>query len=253
MNRKKLKNLLRDIKKERITVDEAMGKLKDFPYSAIDEDIKVDTHRSLRRGFPEVVFGKNKSPDKILKIAQKLHEEGNDVLITKTGKETFELIEEKIPSAEFSSEAKTIVISEDKSVSKDAKVAVVSGGTSDTPVAEEAAVTVETFGNQVERIYDAGVAGIHRLLKHRRELGETKAVIAVAGMEGALPSVVGGLVDIPVIGVPTSVGYGSSFEGISALLTMLNSCAAGVVVVNIDNGFGAGYCASLMTKTIDDN
>ncbi len=248
MDRNKLKNILRDIKENKITVDGAMEKLKDFPYGSPEEDIKIDTHRSLRRGFPEVVFGKSKPAEKILTIAQKLYEDENDVLITKTNRKAYDLISREIPSAEFNSQAKTIMISEDKTPDGDEKIAVVSGGTSDTPVAEEAAVTVETFGTRVVRIYDAGVSGIHRLLKHREELRKAVAIIAVAGMEGALPSVVGGLVDVPVIGVPTSVGYGSSFEGVSALLTMLNSCASGVVVVNIDNGFGAGYTASLMAR-----
>ena len=243
MEQQKILKLLEDVKAGKIELEDALARLKELPF----EDLgfaKVDHHRSLRTGIPEVIYAPGKTADQILAITEKLHQKGVDVLVTRTDENIYRIIKEQFQSATFNADARIVRItgSMDKP-ENDGSVLVISAGTSDIPVAEEAAMTVETVGYQVTRIYDVGVAGIHRLLAHQQELSRADVIIVVAGMEGALASVVGGLVDVPVIAVPTSIGYGASFGGISALLSMLNSCVPGVTVVNIDNGFGAACAA----------
>ena len=222
--------------------DEALLHLKTAPY----EDLgfaKVDLHRRIAQGTPEVIYGENKTPEQICRILKSLRENGQDnVLITRLGQEAADQIATEA-EIRYYPEARIAVAGQMREPDGIGRIAVVTAGTSDIPVAEEAALTAECFGNEVVRIYDVGVAGLHRLLDHMEEIMSASVIIAIAGMEGALASVVGGLADCPVIAVPTSVGYGASFDGLSALLAMMNSCASGVSVVNIDNGFGAGYLA----------
>lgn len=243
-----LRELLQDVKNNQINIDEALGKLKNLPY----EDLgyaNIDHHREIRNGYPEVIYCEGKSDDHILGIIEKMKEKGSNILGTRCRKETFEKIRVIYKNAEYEELSKILKIQNHEILHKGkGKIVIVSGGTSDIPVSDEAYYTAEFLGNEVERVYDVGVAGIHRLLNKKHILDEARVVIAVAGMEGALPSVVGGLIDVPVIAVPTSVGYGANFGGLSALLTMLNSCASGISVVNIDNGFGAGYLASMINK-----
>lgn len=242
MNRDAILKLLRNVQNGGLTPEEAIGHLKLSPF----EDLgyaKVDHHRSIRHGVGEVIFGQNKTPQQIEGIVTSLVNGGaQDILITRISPQIVSELERKF-ELDYNDIARIAVVARDKTKILRGMVAVVSAGTSDMSVAEEAALTAETLGSRVIRIYDAGVAGIHRLLYHMEELTAARAIVAVAGMEGALPSVVGGLVSCPVIAVPTSVGYGASFGGVAALLAMLNSCASGVSVVNIDNGFGAGYIA----------
>ena len=247
MDRQKIRELLMDVSAQEVTPDEAFERLKHLPY----EDLgwaKVDTHRALRKGFPEVVLCIGKTDEQIAKIVHKLSSSGAPVLATKASESVFEAIRRVRDDAVYHDTARIVVVGRRQSPVNDKPILIVSAGTSDLPVAEEAAVTAETIGNRVERLYDVGVAGIHRLLGNKEKLSAANVIVVVAGMEGALPSIVGGLVDRPVIAVPTSVGYGASFGGLAALLGMLNSCAPGVVVVNIDNGFGAGYTASLINR-----
>jgi NCAIR mutase (PurE)-related protein len=211
---------------------------------------KVDTARSDRTGFPEVVYSKNKTAEELLQISEELYRRNGYALLTRSSPEQYRRIHRRFPDAVFHERAGAIVIG--RGVEQRGLVSVLSGGTSDLPAADEAAVTAEVFGCKVQRIFDVGVAGIHRLLSHRDRVAPSNVIVAVAGMEGALPSVVSGLFPVPVIGVPTSVGYGANFPGVTPLLTMLNSCAPGVSVVNIDNGFGAGYLASLINRKIED-
>ncbi len=243
-----LRKLLENVKSGSIDVDKALDKLRNLPY----EDLgfaKIDSHRDIRCGFPEVIFCQSKTIDQIVKITQKLLERNNNLLATRASKEVYEAVKEAEPTAVYNELARTITVKKTEiELQSEGTILVVTAGTADMPVSEEAAITAEIMGNRVERLYDVGVAGIHRLLGNRDRLFEASVLIVVAGMEGALASVVGGLVDKPVIAVPTSVGYGASFHGLSALLTMLNSCASGVSVVNIDNGFGAGYCAALINR-----
>lgn len=214
---------------------------------------QVDTHRALRKNFPEVIFGAGKTPEQVLKIASKLWEHRQNVLVTRIGSEHVRALRKKFKSAVVHHELARCVTIEKKPLPKrDGFIAVVCAGTSDLPVAEEAAVTAEIMGNRVERVHDVGVAGLHRMLARLDLLQRANVIVAVAGMEGALPSVLAGLVSRPVIAVPTSIGYGASFGGIAALLAMLNSCASGVTVVNIDNGFGAGYAASQINSLAAD-
>lgn len=240
--------LLREVRSGRVPVAEAVARLRSLPF----EDLgfaKVDTHRELRTGFPEVIYCAGKSIEQVIGIARRIARRHQVVLATRCSYEVYAAAAETFPGATYHDAARIMVIGRPARPSPRARpVAVVSAGTADLPVAEEAAVTAETMGCRVERVYDVGVAGLHRLLSHQETLSRARIVIVVAGMEGALASVVGGLVAAPVIAVPTSVGYGASFQGLAALLTMLNSCAAGVVVVNIDNGFGAGYFAALLAK-----
>lgn len=215
------------------------------------EDIgfaKIDHHRHLRKGFPEVIYCEGKTPEQVAQIAERIAARGHDVLATRADRKVFLTVKKALKNAQYHETAKIITFRKPRRSAAGFLVALVTAGTADLPVAEEAAVTAEFLGNKVERFYDVGVAGIHRLLKNIKLINRARVIIVVAGMEGALPSVVGGLVDKPIIAVPTSVGYGASFNGLSALLTMMNSCAPGVAVVNIDNGFGAGVMAHLITK-----
>jgi hypothetical protein len=246
VNSDQLRQLLEKVKSGNIDVNEALDQLRFMPY----EDIgfaKLDHHRLLRRGFAEVILCKGKTPDQVAGIAKRMASTGT-TLATKAGPEMFEAVRQVAPNARYYPLAGLIVIGEPPPVVGEGYVLVVTAGTGDIPVAEEAVVTAETMGSRVERAYDVGVAGLHRLLDCKDKLLGANVVVAVAGMEGALASVVSGMVDAPVIAVPTSVGYGASFQGLAALLGMLNTCSPGVSVVNIDNGFGAGYMASLINR-----
>lgn len=246
MNREELTNLLLGVKNGEKSIDEAVECLKDLPYKDLDY-AKLDYHRGIRSGYPEVIYCQGKEREHLKGIVSDMLKRDSNILATRADEEVYKAILEVTDKVIYYKTARICVINS-KDIKRVGKVAVVTGGTADIPVAEEAAVTCEVFGNNVERIYDVGVAGIHRLLGNLDRIKSANVVIAVAGMEGALASVVGGLVDVPVIAVPTSVGYGANFKGLSALLTMLNSCAAGIGVVNIDNGFGAGYIASQINK-----
>ncbi len=235
-----------------ISMEDATKKLKNLSYENIGY-ARVDHARAARQGFPEVIFGQGKTREQTIGIFEKLVAKSPNVLITRTDAETFGDVRNIFTEAEWHESAKLIRVFRDKTELGAGEIAVVTAGTSDIPVAEEAALVAETMGNRVMRIWDAGVAGIHRILAEREVLQNSRVVIVVAGMEGALPSVVGGLVKVPVIAVPTSVGYGASFGGLAALLGMLNSCASNVTVVNIDNGFGAGFVASLINRRREEN
>ena len=245
MNAEQVRRLLKKVKSGSLGVEEALDQLRFLPY----EDIgfaKLDHHRSLRKGFPEVVLCLGKTVEQVAGIIEHLLPVTGTILATKADPEIFAAVRELAPEARYYQLANLIVIGGQVATSRGEFILVVTAGTADIPVAEEAAFTAEAMGNRVERLYDVGVAGLHRLLDHKRELFKANVIIAVAGMEGALASIVSGMVDKPVIAVPTSVGYGASFQGLAALLGMLNTCAPGVAVVNIDNGFGAGYMASII-------
>lgn len=242
-----IRTILAEVEGGKRSVDEALEKLKHLPFENLGF-ARIDHHRSLRQGFPEVVFGRNKTVKQVTGIAKRMLANQHNILITQTDEKVFRQIKRLNASARFYPDSRTIVVVRDKTIYGKGKILVVSAGTADIPVAEEALVTAQVMGNDVESLYDVGVAGIHRLLSQRDLLWKARVIIVVAGMEGALPSVVGGLVSVPVIAVPTSVGYGASLQGIAALLGMLNSCASNVTVVNIDNGFGAGYVASLINR-----
>jgi len=242
----RLRKLLQDVRRGRATVDEATRALVDLPFAELGY-ATVDTHRSVRFGFPEVVYGEGKTPEQLLGIVEVLVRRKQPVLVTRLTQERAGPLLARWPKARFHPEARIFHLPQGRL--RAGRVAVTCAGTSDLPVAEEAALTAEAMGATVSRIYDVGVAGLHRLLKRRSEIQDAHVAIAVAGMEGALASVVGGLVGIPVVAVPTSVGYGANYRGLSALLTMLNSCASNVAVVNIDNGFGAGFYAALVSRT----
>jgi pyridinium-3,5-biscarboxylic acid mononucleotide synthase len=247
MNAESVRKLFDDVRKGKLTPDEGVERLRHLPF----EDLgfaKVDHHRVLRVGMPEIIFGEGKTPSQIAQIFARLGEGGGNVLATRASEKQFTAVKKKVRTAEYRKLARAIVLQRDEKKYGKGIIAVVSAGTSDIPVAEEAVVTAEMMGNEVQHFYDVGVAGIHRLLANREALTKARVVIVCAGMEGALPSVVGGLVGAPVIAVPTSIGYGASFKGLTALLGMLNSCASNVSVVNIDNGFGAGYVASLINR-----
>lgn len=247
MDAESLRELLENVKDGRTGIDEALNELKKLPF----EDLgfaKVDHHREIRNGYPEVIYSQGKTVEQIKAIASRLMEKNNNIMATRAGREVYDGILEITGDAVYYETARIVVVKRREIAVTDKVIAVVSAGTSDIPVAEEAAVTAETLGNRVDRIYDVGVAGIHRLLAQTDRLMNANVLIVTAGMEGALASVVGGLVDKPVIAVPTSIGYGANFGGLSALLTMLNSCASGIGVVNIDNGFGAGYLASMINR-----
>lgn len=247
MNLNETRDLLECIKNGSISVDDGIKQLQDLPFKDLGY-AKIDNHRELRVGYPEVIYCAGKTPEQISGIVEFMLTKGNNILGTRASEEAYNAVKEICPKAEYNKVARVITIKNREIEISKSYIAVVTAGTSDIPVAEEAAQTAEIFGSKVERIYDVGVAGIHRLFDKLNLIRNAKVVIVVAGMEGALASVVGGLVDKPVIGVPTSVGYGTSFGGVSALLTMLNSCASGVSVVNIDNGFGAGYSATMINK-----
>ena len=247
MDQDQLRSLFEQVRDGAVDVDAAIGRMRHMPF----EDLgfaKLDHHRALRHGMPEVVLAKGKTPGQVAEIAARLLEKSRNVLITRADRECAELVAERLPEAEYFPLSGAIRFWRDRALRGKGRIAVVCAGTSDIPVAEEAQVTAETMGNEVDSIQDVGVAGIHRLMHFRERLAEARVAVVCAGMEGALPSVVGGLVSCPVIAVPTSVGYGASFHGLAALLGMLNSCASNVTVVNIDNGFGAGYVASLINR-----
>jgi NCAIR mutase (PurE)-related protein len=247
MDEEQLRSLFEQVRAGAMDVDGALHRLRHMPF----EDLgfaKVDHHRTLRHGIPEVIFGKGKTPEQVVAIAGTLLDKNPNVLITRAGKETADMLGARFDCAEYFPLSGAIRFWRDRTMRGRGKIAVVCAGTSDIPVAEEAQLTAEVMGNQVEAIHDIGVAGIHRLMSNRERLTEARVVVVCAGMEGALPSVVGGMVSCPVIAVPTSVGYGASFQGLAALLGMLTSCASNVAVVNIDNGFGAGYVASLINR-----
>lgn len=247
MNRQKIKKLLKDVRAGKVEIGDALTVLKSLPY----EDIgfaKIDTHRDLRKGFPEVVFCEGKTLRQISKIVESISSRGEFAMLTKANREVYEAAADIRKDVVFHETAKIVLIGKRRGKKTKKTVLVISAGTSDEPVAEESAVTAEAMGNTVERLYDVGVAGIHRLFDNIEKLFHANVIIVVAGMDGVLASIVGGMVDKPVIAVPTSVGYGANFDGLAALLTMLNCCAPGVVVVNIDNGFGAGYFAGVINS-----
>jgi len=242
-----IRKLFEQVRAGKLAPDEAVQRLRHLPF----EDLgfaKIDHHRALRAGMPEVIFGEGKTPAQLAQIFSRLARHEGNILATRASQGQFATVKKKVRRAQYRELAGAIVLQRDEKKYGKGMIAVVSAGTSDIPVAEEAVVTAEIMGNDVEHLYDVGVAGIHRLLANRGTLTRARVVIVCAGMEGALPSVVGGLVGVPVIAVPTSVGYGAAFQGVAALLGMMNSCASNVSVVNIDNGFGAGYVASLINR-----
>jgi len=247
MNPQALRKLFDQVRKKRLSPDAAVERLRHLPF----EDLgfaKLDHHRALRQGMPEVIFAQGKPPRQVADIFTRLAAHGGNILATRATEEQYAAVAAAVDQAEYRPLARAIVLQRDRKQHGKGVIVVVSAGTSDIPVAEEAVVTAELMGNNVQHIYDVGVAGIHRLLAHRATLAKARVIVVCAGMEGALPSVVGGLVGVPVIAVPTSVGYGAAFEGLAALLGMMNSCASNVSVVNIDNGFGGGYVASLINR-----
>lgn len=247
MDPRNVEELLRKVREGSVSPEEAASRLATLPY----EDLgfaKVDHHRALRRGFPETVFGSGKTPEQVVAIVDRIAARGQRVLVTRTTAEVHRQVALRRPEARFHEAARCLTVEAEPAPALPGRIAVCAAGTSDLPVAEEAAVTATFHGASVERIYDVGVAGLHRLLDRAEAIRKADVVIVAAGMEGALPSVVAGLVDVPVVAVPTSIGYGASFQGLAALLAMLNSCASGVGVVNIDNGFGAAHLACLILK-----
>ncbi len=245
MEQKALRTLLQQVADGGISIDQAMTQLKTEPFQDLGF-AKVDHHRALRQGVAEVIYGAGKTPEQIIKISRSMVDHGQKtILITRLSREAADAIAKELPLT-YHALGRVGIIGDLPKADGAGKIVIATGGTSDLPVAEEAALTAEALGNDVLRLYDVGVAGLHRLLAHAEDLANARVVVAIAGMEGALASVVGGLVDCPVIAVPTSVGYGAAFGGLAALLSMLNSCASGVSVVNIDNGFGAGYLASMI-------
>src|SRR5579872_2641806 len=247
MDQKQLRALFEEVRSGAVEIDAALERVRHMPF----EDLgfaKIDHHRELRQGMPEVILAKGKTPQQVVAIADRLLGNSQNVLITRADSDCARTVQEKLTGAEYFQLSGAIRFWRDRARRGKGIITVVCAGTSDIPVAEEAQVTAEVMGNEVATIYDVGVAGIHRLMHHREQLMAARVVVVCAGMEGALPSAVGGLVSCPVIAVPTSVGYGASFHGLAALLGMLNSCASNVSVVNIDNGFGAGYVASLINR-----
>ncbi|HYN16376.1 MAG TPA: nickel pincer cofactor biosynthesis protein LarB [Terriglobales bacterium] len=242
-----IRELFQQVRRGKLTPDDAVARLRHLPFEDLDF-AKVDHHRTLRAGFPEVVLAEGKTAKQVASVFSLLARHQTSVLATRATKEQFAAVRRTVRKAEYRELARAIVLQRDETKYGKGKIVVVSAGTGDIPVAEEAVVTAEVMGNDVEHLYDVGVAGIHRLMAHRKVLFDARVVIVCAGMEGALPSVVGGMLRVPVIAVPTSVGYGASFQGLAALLGMMNSCASNVSVVNIDNGFGAGYVASLINR-----
>lgn len=250
MDKEYLMGMLNDVADGNTSPEEAVEVLKDLPF----EDVgfaNIDHHRKLRTGYPEAVFCQGKKPEQIAKIMQELAYKNENIIGTRATQRDYEAVKQVLPDAEYFEDARIIAVLRDRAVHSDGIIAVVTAGTADIPVAEEAAVTAEALGNKVDRIYDVGVAGIHRLFAKLDRIRRARVVIVVAGMEGALASVVGGLVESPVIAVPTSIGYGANLGGMAALLSMLNSCANGVGIVNIDNGFGAAYLASNINRIGD--
>ena len=244
-----LKKMLQAIANGDISPETALDKLKDLPFETLDEFAKIDRHRQLRTGFPEVIWGEDKTPEQIIKIINLMRLNNSVVMATRVTPQKYQQIKEAIPDLIYYSTARICALSKPETPSQIGTISILTAGTADIPAAEEAAVTGELCGFGVIRLWDVGVAGIHRLLSNRQVIYDADVLIVVAGMEGALPSVVAGMADCPVIAVPTSVGYGASFQGVAALLTMLNSCAAGIGVVNIDNGFGAAILAGQILRT----
>ena len=247
MTEKRLRALLEQVRRGKVDAEGAVGQLKHLPFEALGF-AKIDHHRALRQGMPEVILGRGKQPEQVVGVVKKMLRVSPNVLVTRGDEALYRRVRKAIPAAKFHSLSGAITIQRDHTIYGRGKVLVLTAGTSDIPVAEEALVTARVMGNPVEYLYDVGVAGIHRLMGNRDVLSSARVIICVAGMEGALPSVVAGLVAVPVIAVPTSIGYGSSFQGLAALLGMLNSCASNVAVVNIDNGFGAGSVASMINR-----
>jgi len=240
------------VKSGAVSVNDALGAIKNLPY----EDIgfaKVDHHRDIRKGFPEVIFGEGKTPHQVAEIAASILRNNDRLLVTRSNSEQFQSLSSQIQDAKFDSEAKLIYVDRRKIKQQRSGILMMSAGTSDLPVAKEACLTAEMMGNKVRLISDVGVAGIHRLFDQQAHIQQARVIVVIAGMEGALPSVIGGLAKAPIIAVPTSIGYGASFNGLAALLAMMNSCATGVGVVNVDNGFGAGYLASLINQLPSQN
>lgn len=248
MNPNELKNLLTNLSEGRLSVDEGMERLRHLPFEDVGVAL-IDHHRELRQGVPEIILGERKTAEQVLTIVEKMAERGNNILVTRLSRKKAAPLLELFPKGDYDPDARTFTLVQKEIATSDrGKILVVCAGTSDIPVAREATVTARMLGNEVEELVDVGVAGIHRLLARAEALREAAVIIVVAGMEGALPSVIGGLVPVPVIAVPTSVGYGAAFGGVAALLGMLNSCASGVTVVNIDNGFGAAFAASRINR-----
>lgn len=247
MTNQEIKFVLEKVKKQEISTEEALSELKDFSFQEL-EYAKIDFHRELRTGYPEIIYCQGKTIEQIRGIITAMLEKDVEIMATRAVPEVFEAIKDLHPDTMYHKEARIISIKRKKLTIPKTSICVITAGTSDIPVASEAAVTAEFLGNKVEKIFDVGVAGIHRLMNKLDIIKRSRVVIVVAGMEGALASIVGGLIDKPIIAVPTSVGYGANFQGVSALLAMLTSCAGGVTVVNIDNGFGAGYFASMINK-----
>lgn len=252
MDEKTIRHLLEQVQAGQVNIDQAVDTLRRLPFTDLGF-AHLDSHRALRTGFPEVVFCQGKTADQVSAIVARLAEHPGPVLATRATAEMADAVRRVVPDAVYHPEARMIVVERSPLPKRGGTVLVISAGTSDIPVAEEAALTAEVMGNRVARLFDVGVAGLHRLLAHVDLIMSARVLVVVAGMEGALPSVVGGLVRRPVIAVPTSVGYGASFNGLAALLGMLNSCASGVVVVNIDNGFGAGFAASLINQLDEES
>jgi NCAIR mutase (PurE)-related protein len=248
MEEERLRGLLEAVRNQQTNVDDALQELRRLPYETIGDFARVDHHRAIRQGFPEVILAQGKTPEQVVQIFRRLELRNERVLATRVSSEMYATIQNELPEATYHPLARLLYLDRAPVAERRPGVLVASAGTADIPVAEEAAITAELAGSQVERIYDVGVAGLHRLLDQAPALQRARVIVVVAGMEGALASVIGGLVASPVIAVPTSVGYGASFHGLAALLTMLNSCASGVAVVNIDNGFGAGYLAGMINR-----
>lgn len=248
MQEDQIRALLESVSQGTLPVEDAVSRLRALPFETVGNFAHLDQHRALRCGFPEVVFGQGKTPGQVVQIVNRLSERNDRVMVTRVTPEMYAEVGPQIPEMVYHAGARILVLDRVKDRVRKPGVFVLSAGTADIPVAEEAVLTADLMGSGVERIYDVGVAGIHRLLNQVERLQQARVVVVVAGMDGALPSVVGGLVSVPVIAVPTSVGYGASFNGLAALLTMLNSCATGVAVVNIDNGFGAGVMASRINQ-----
>jgi NCAIR mutase (PurE)-related protein len=247
MNANEVEKLLTDVKNGEKSIREALEILKNFPYTDLGF-ARIDHHREIRTGYPEIIYCAGKTSEQVREIFRVMSEKENNIIGTRANNEMYEAVKDVSPDASYYPLARIISLQKKKPQMPESRIAIITAGTSDIPVAEEAAITAELLGNNVLRIYDAGVAGIHRLVDKLPDIRNCRVIIVIAGMEGALASVVGGLVDKPVIAVPTSVGYGANFGGISALLAMLTSCSTGVTVVNIDNGFGAGFAASMINK-----
>jgi len=247
MKANSIKHILDQVSQGKLNVESALDQLRELPFKDLGHT-KVDNHRELRTGYPEVIFCEGKTPEQVRSIMEYMNTKGINILGTRANREIYDAVKETLPGAEYNEPARTITLVNEEVKSTKTFIGILTAGTSDIPVAEEAASTAEIFGNKVERFFDVGVAGIHRLYDNLELIRKSRVVIVIAGMEGALPSIVGGLLDKPIIAVPTSIGYGANFNGLSALLGMLTSCASGVSVVNIDNGFGAGYLASMINQ-----